>query len=114
MGIQSVVLEDHSDVPVLGSHVVDQTVADVQLALGDFLQTGYHTQGGGLSAAGGADQHDKFLVLDLQVEVMDGYDALIGHGQLGLTFLRRLVVLFLLFLFLVVIATERVNFLDSF
>ena len=65
MGIESVVLEDHGDVAVLGGHVVDQLVADVQLAVGDLLQTGDHAQGGGLTATGGADENDKLLVRDV-------------------------------------------------
>jgi len=69
MGIQRVVLEYHGDVAILGRDVVYQFVADVQLALGDFFQAGNHAQGGGLTAAGGADQNDKFLVFDIQAEI---------------------------------------------
>ena len=72
MGVQSVALEDHGDVAVLRGNVVDEAAADVHLALGDFLQTGDHAQGGGLTAARGADEDDEFLVLDLQVEIGDG------------------------------------------
>ena len=71
MGVQCVVLENHGDVTVFRGDLVDQSVADVQLAAGDGLQTRDHTQGGGLAAAGGADQNDEFLVLDLKVEVGD-------------------------------------------
>ena len=55
-----------------GGDVVDQAAADVHLALGDLLQTGDHAQGGGLTAAGGADEDDELFVLDLQVEVGNG------------------------------------------
>ena len=72
VGVQSVALEHHSDVAVLRGNVVDQTAADVHFALGDLLQAGDHAQGGGLAAAGGADEDDEFLILDLQVEVGDG------------------------------------------
>ena len=75
MRIQSVVLEHHGDVAVLGSDVVRQHVAYVQLALADFFQTGDHTQGGGLAATGRSDQDDKFLVLNVQVEVGNSSDA---------------------------------------
>ena len=71
MGIQGVVLEDHGDVPVLGSHVVDHPVADVQLAAGDVLQARDHPQSGGLAAAGGAHQDDELLVLNFQIQVGD-------------------------------------------
>ena len=70
VGIQGIALEDHGDVPVLGLYVVDLPLVDVQLPLGDVLQSGHHPQGGGLAAAGGAHQHDKLLVRDLQIEVV--------------------------------------------
>ena len=70
VGIEGVVLEDHGDVAVLGRDVVAEPAVDVQLALGDVLQARHHAQRGGLAAAGGADQHDEFLVLDLQVHVV--------------------------------------------
>jgi 2-keto-4-pentenoate hydratase/2-oxohepta-3-ene-1,7-dioic acid hydratase in catechol pathway len=72
VGVQSVALEDHGDVAVLRGNVVDEAAADVHLALGDFLQTGDHAQGSGLTTARGADEDDEFLVLDLQVEIGDG------------------------------------------
>ena len=75
VGIQSVVLENHRDISVLGSYVVAQLVADVELALGDIFKTCDHAQGGGLTAAGRTYQNDKFLVVDLQVEVGYSGDA---------------------------------------
>ena len=72
VGVQSVALEHHGDVAVLRGNVVDQTAADVHLALGDLLQAGDHAQGGGLAAAGGADEDDELLILDLKVEVGNG------------------------------------------
>ena len=86
--VERVVLEDHGDIPVLGFHVVHPLVADEQVALGDVLQSGHHPQGGGLAAAGGAYQHDEFLIRDLQIKVVDGghlvvvdlFDVLQGHS----------------------------------
>ena len=69
VGIQSVALEHHCDIAVLRGDIVDQAAADVHLALGDLLQTGDHAQGGGLTAARGADEDDELLVLNLKVEV---------------------------------------------
>jgi hypothetical protein len=78
MRIQSVVLEYHRDISVLGSDVVAELVADVQLALGDILKTRDHTQGSGLTATRGTDQNDKFLIFDLEVKVGYGdYAAVI-------------------------------------
>ena len=94
VGVQGVVLEHHGDVPVLGGHIVHQLAADVQLAAGDLLQTGHHPQGGGLAAAGGANQHDEFLVLNVQIEVINGQNALLRDLEVGL-FLRLALLLFL-------------------
>ena len=69
MRIQSVVLENHRDISVLRSNVVYKTFADEQLALGNFLKTRDHTKGGGLTASGRTYKNDKFLVLDVYVDV---------------------------------------------
>ena len=82
MGVQGVVLEDHGDVTVLGGHIVDHPVADVQLAAADVLQAGDHPQSGGFAAARGAHQDDELLVLDLQVQVGDNGDVA-GVGLLN-------------------------------
>jgi len=70
--VQSVVLEHHGDVAVFRGNIVDQAVADVHLTAGDLLQTGDHTQGGGLTAAGRTDENDKFLISDLKAEIGNG------------------------------------------
>ena len=75
VGIQSVVLEHHGDIAILGGDVIGEHVAYVQLALADLFQTGDHTQGGGLAAARGANQDDKLLILDVQVEISDRSNA---------------------------------------
>ena len=109
VGVQSIVLENHGDIAVLGSHVVDQAVADVQLAVGDVFQTGNHTQGGGLTAAGGADQDDEFLVLDVQIEGLHSHNAFVGDLKIDLLsgFFA-----FLLLSLLGVVAVKGVDFLD--
>ena len=94
VGVQSVALEHHGDITILRGNVVDQTAADVHFALGDLLQTGDHAQGGGLAAAGGSNQHDEFLVLNVQVEVVNGQNALLRDLEVGL-FLRLALLLFL-------------------
>ena len=68
MRIQRVVLEHHRDVAVARRHVVDHVAADPDLAVGDLLQPGDHAQRGGLAAAGRADQHDEFLIGDVEVD----------------------------------------------
>ena len=68
MGVQSVVLEHHGDVAVLRGNVVDQALADVHFALGDFFQTGDHTQGGGLAAAGRPQDGVEFSLFHFGVD----------------------------------------------
>ena len=67
--IECVVLEHHRDIAVLRSHIVDQTIADVKLTLGNLFKTRDHTERRGLAAAGRADQNDKLLILDVQTEI---------------------------------------------
>ncbi len=74
-GIQGVVLENHGDVAVFGLDVIDELVADVDFAFGDFLETGDHAQGGRFAATGRTDEDDEFLVSDFDVEIADRNDA---------------------------------------
>lgn len=68
MRVEGVVLEHHRDVPVLGLDVGDVAVTDQDAAGVDVLQAGEHPQRGGLTATGGADEHEKLAVGDVQVE----------------------------------------------
>ena len=52
VGVQSVALEHHGNVPILGRQIVHYPVTDLQGAAADVLQPGNHTQGGGLAATG--------------------------------------------------------------
>ena len=49
--VEGVALEDHGDVAVLWSDVVDHLVADQQGAVGDVFEARDHAQRGGLAAA---------------------------------------------------------------
>ena len=66
--VERVVLEHHRDVALLRRHVVDDTVADADRALGYRFEPGDHPQRGGLAAARRADQDDELLVVDVEVE----------------------------------------------
>ena len=70
MRIQSVVLEYHCDIAVFRLHIVHELAVDDQLAAGNFLQSGDHTQGCGFTASGGSYKDDELLVLDIQVEIL--------------------------------------------
>ena len=61
----------------LGATSFMQLAVDVKLALGDLLQTGDHAQRRGFAAAGRADENDKFLVRDVQVELLHRNDTLL-------------------------------------
>ena len=68
--IQSIVLEDHGDIAVLGLDIIHDLAVDLEGTGGDVLQTCDHTKGSGLSASGGADEDDELLVCNLQVEIL--------------------------------------------
>ena len=72
VGVQSVVLEDHGDVTILGREVGDVTLTDPDCPGIDLLQASEHPERGGLPAAGWSDQDHKFTVADLQIEFVDG------------------------------------------
>ena len=84
MGIKRVVLEYHRDISVLRRNVVNESVADVELALGNIFKTCDHTESSGFTAAGGTYENDKFLVLDFQVEILYGsYVAVIDFSYVA-------------------------------
>jgi uncharacterized protein (DUF1330 family) len=70
--VERIVLEHHGDVAVLGRQVVDDPVADADLAAADVFQAGDHAQRGRFAAARRPHQDDEFLVVDGQVDVLDG------------------------------------------
>ena len=72
MRVEGVVLEDHSDVAILRGNVGDVLIADEDATTVDVLQAREHAQGGGLAAAGGADQDEEFAVGDVEAQLVDG------------------------------------------
>ena len=68
--VQSVVLEHHGDVAILRLHGGDILATDEDAALVDLFQASEHAQGGGLTAARGADQHEELAVLDIQIQII--------------------------------------------
>jgi len=72
MGVQSVVLEDHGDVTILGRQVGDVALTDPDSPGIDLLQACEHPKGGRLPAAGWSDQDHEFAVTDVQIEFVDG------------------------------------------
>ena len=92
--VERVALEDHRDVAFLRGQVVDDLVADPELAAADLLEAGDHAQRGRLAAAGRADENHQLAVLDLQVEVEDGLGSVVVDLRDAVEFdLRQFLVL---------------------
>ena len=79
VAVQGVVLEHHGHIAVLGGGLGDVPAIQEQLAARDILQAGHHAQGGGLAAAGRADQDDQLAVLDVHVEVKHRLDVIVVY-----------------------------------
>ena len=73
--VESVVLEDHRDVAVLGRDIVDLSVTDPDLTVRGLFEPGDHAQASGLTAARRANENEEFLVLDLEVHIVYGNHA---------------------------------------
>ena len=82
VGIEGVVLKHHGDVAVFGSDMVDPVSPNVQVALGNLLQPGNHTQRRALAAARRPHEHEKLVVKDLQIQVANDVGVVaisLGH-----------------------------------
>ena len=79
--IERVVLEYHCNVAVAGLQVVDDHTVDLNRSLGNILQACDHTQCRRFSASRRSYKNDKFLVGDLQIEILN------RHGILTVYFL---------------------------
>ena len=79
--VERVVLEHHGDVAVLGRRLVDQGIADPDLAGGDLLEAGDHAQGRALAAARRADQDHELAIGDREVDAAHRLDAAIALAE---------------------------------
>ena len=75
MRIKSVVLENHRDLSILRSYVVNELVADKELTLGDLLKACNHSKSGGLTTTGRTYEYEKLLVFDFKIEVRNSGNA---------------------------------------
>ena len=75
--VERVVLEHHRDVALLRRQLVDDALADEELAAGDLLEAGDHPQRRRLAAAGRADEHEELAVLDVERQVGHGVEAVV-------------------------------------
>jgi len=81
--VKRVILEHHGNVAVLRRHVVDDVAADHDVAVGDILQPGNHSQRGRFSAARRSHQHDEFMVGDVQIDAAHRLDVVIPFDNLA-------------------------------
>ena len=90
IGVQSIALEHHGDVAVLGRHVVDALAVDEHIARGNVLQAGDHAHRRGLTAARGANEDDELLVVNGEVEVLYSEHTVLGNLEVVLLLLGLL------------------------
>ena len=90
VGVQSIALEHHGDVAVLGRHVVDALAVDEHVARGNVLQAGDHAHRRGLTAARRANEDDELLVVNGEVKVLNSEHAILGNLKVMLLLLGLL------------------------
>jgi hypothetical protein len=66
MRIQSIILKNHGNVAIPGTHLIDTFISDINIAFIHLLQTGNHMQGGRFAASTGTQQNTKFLIFDIE------------------------------------------------
>ncbi len=81
--IECVILKNHRDVAVLGLQVVDDAAVDCDRAGGHVLEAGDHPQQGRLPATRWTDEHEEFLVQDLEAQRMQDLDSTERLGYFG-------------------------------
>ena len=73
MRIERIGLEHHCDVAILGQHLCDVPLADVNGSRIRTLKAGQDAQCRRLAASGGAKEHQKFALLHLKVQIPDDF-----------------------------------------
>ena len=81
MGEEGILLKNSVDVPFVGGHVVDFLAQKEDIALIRGLKAADEPEHGGLSAARGAQQGDKLVVIDVQVDVLEHRLPVKGFGD---------------------------------
>ena len=75
MRLERIGLEYHCYSPLLGRHLVCELAVYVEFARRNLFKTCNHSERGGLAATGGTNQADKFAVVDFEVKVVHGVEA---------------------------------------
>ena len=76
MRIQRVVLENHRDITVLGLYIIHDLAVNLECAARDIFKPCDHAQCCRLSAAGRSYKDDEFLVLNIQIEILDSFKSI--------------------------------------
>ena len=82
VGKEGILLKNSVDVPFVGGHVVDFLAQEEDFALIRGLKAADEPEHGGLSAARGAQQGDKLVVIDVQVDVLEHRLPVKGFGDI--------------------------------
>src|SRR3954451_5701688 len=72
---ERVALEDRVDRPLVRGRLCDIDTVDEDLSGGGLLEAGQHAQRGRLAASRGTEQREELARLDLDVDPVDGGDA---------------------------------------
>ena len=78
-GEQSVALEHHADVTLFDGCVGDVLAADADSTGTGRDEAGDGTQGGGLTTAGGAKEGEELTFVDVNVDVLQGFEGAKSH-----------------------------------
>ncbi len=113
VGVQSVALEHHGNVTVLGCHVVDALAVDEHVARGNVLQAGNHAHRRGLTAARGTNEDDKLLVVNSEVEVLYSEHAFLGNLEVVFLLLGLLLFAKEALLFGLVVGIHLLNMFEN-
>ena len=73
MGEERVLLEDHSDIALMGWQVPDVAVVDVYLTFGCLLEAADKAQHGCLARSAGAQQSQELAGRHVERDVVDGF-----------------------------------------
>jgi hypothetical protein len=85
--IKRIVLKHHGDVAILRRQVVDDLAADQHVTRGDFLEARDHAQRRALAAARRADQHDQFVVRNIEIDAAHRVDSVEALGHVAQAYL---------------------------
>ena len=113
IGVQSIALEHHGNVAVLGRHVVDALAVDEHVTRSDVLQAGDHAHRRGLTAARRADENDKLLVVNGEVKVLHREHAILGNLEVVLLLLGLLLFAKEALLFGLVVGIHLLNMFEN-